>query len=250
MRFQLLSPVEGISPFLRRSYELSRAEAFRELQSRHVQDRYAVPVPARQLDVISQDRELLRHIPHSKAFCVGGAATCRFASRFPVTPPAGTATIVIPLRPLRRQPFLEGAKRAQGLVVCRGSVVRRWLGECGYTVRRRDAVRIRRWQVCRRHRLQRSAVLPQRGSTRAAATASAATTTASAAGSATTAGSASATPATPASATTTAALLRTDSAERRRVCQRGQTHQRQWLYLARPAHTVAQYVRQHRDLFD
>ncbi|MGZ5396199.1 MAG: hypothetical protein ACXWEI_12220 [Mycobacterium sp.] len=35
-----------------------------------------------------------------------------------------------------------------------------------------------------------------------------------------------------ASATTPTGLLRAATAERRRVCQRGQAHQRQWLHLA------------------
>ena len=55
------------------------------------------------LSMVSQARERLRRAPHSKAFSCAVAATRRlappFSESFPITPAAGTATIVIPLRP-------------------------------------------------------------------------------------------------------------------------------------------------------
>jgi hypothetical protein len=134
MGSQLRSPVERITPFLRRSYEFSGAEAFRELQSRHLTDRYAVPCRPGSLRTESQAREPLRCAPHSKEFRARVPRPV-VSHRAWLTPAAETATIVIPLRLVRRQPLLERAKRAQDLAVCRSNVVRGRPGECGYTLR-------------------------------------------------------------------------------------------------------------------
>jgi hypothetical protein len=168
---------------------------------------------------VSRPREPLRHLPHSKARPGPATPACHLASRFPITPVARTATIVIRAVPSAAEPF-EGAKRAQDLALCRGSVVRGRCGARGDAHRRRHVVRIRRRQARRRHRMRRPAVLPERRTTAAA--------TPSRAASASTAGCASASTA---SATPAAGLRRTAIAERQRVRQRGPARQRQRLRL-------------------
>lgn len=54
--------------------------------------------------------------------------------------------------PSYRRPF-QRSERAQDIALCRGGIVRRRSGECGYAHRRRHTVRIRWWQACRRLRM-------------------------------------------------------------------------------------------------